>query len=100
MRKVLGTKARPRVSVTRSNRYIRAQAVDDQKGHTIASFSEKNLEDVKGTKSERAFVVGENLAKALKSKKISSVVFDRGGYKYLGRVKALAEGARKGGLKF
>ncbi len=90
---VKGTKSRPRLSVFRSNKYIYAQLIDDIKGETLAAASG-------GAGVAAASEVGGILAgKALKSG-IKKVVFDRGGYKYHGRVKALAEGARKGGLKF
>ena len=97
-----GTKIAPRLSVFRSNRSIYAQIIDDTKGETLVSFSSKKLDSkmVKKTKIEIAELVGEDLAKLAKAKKIVSVVFDRAGYKYHGRVKALAEGARKGGLRF
>jgi large subunit ribosomal protein L18 len=99
--KISGTAKRPRVSVFKSNKDIYAQIIDDVKGHTLASFSSKNIKDTgKKTKTEIAGLVGEALAKSAKAKKITEVVFDRSGFKYHGRVKALAEGARKGGLKF
>lgn len=90
-----------RLSVFRSHRYIYAQIIDDQKGVTLASASEADLKpSKKATKTEQARLVGEALAqKALKAK-IKKVWFDRGRFRYHGRVKALAEGARKGGLKF
>lgn len=89
---------RPRLSVFRSNRAIYAQIIDDTKGATLAFASSKGVK-AKG-KLEVAMAVGETLAqKALKAK-VKKVVFDKGGYKYHGRVKALAEGARKGGLVF
>lgn len=95
--KVFGTSDRPRVSVFRSNKKINVQLIDDEKQVTIDS-SEKG--SIKGkTKTEVAFEVGQDLAKKALGKKIDKVVFDRGGYKYHGRVKALAEGLRKGGLK-
>lgn len=99
--KISGTAKRPRLSVFKSNREIYAQLVDDDKGNTLASFSSKTLKSkAKKTESEVASLVGEGIAKEAKAKKIKSIVFDRSGYKYHGRVKALAEGARKGGLKF
>jgi len=95
---------RPRLSVFRSNRHIFGQIIDDTKGITLVAFSDKVLakinKSLKGTKVEIAGHVGEELAKKAKVKKISKVIFDRGAYKYHGRVKALAEGARKGGLEF
>lgn len=97
--KVRGSKDSPRLSVFRSNRYIFAQAIDDTKGETIASISEKNSKE-KITKSERAKKLGLLFAEKLKKLKINHVIFDRGAFKYHGRVKALAEGLREGGLKF
>ncbi len=100
---MFGTPHRPRISVFRSNKYISTQAVDDEKQISVAGATSKKLlsKETKGkTKLEIAAILGENLAKQLRKKKISAVVFDRGAYKYHGRVKALAEGLRKGGLKF
>ncbi len=99
-----GTSACPRLCVYRSLNNIYAQIIDDVKGVTLASCSTENKE-VKAlikdkTNKEQARIVGEQLAKAAKAKKISTVVFDRGGYLYTGRVKELADGARAGGLKF
>lgn len=90
----------PRLSVFRSNQHIWAQIIDDKHGRTIVSFSTKKLKKEKGTKTEKAFMVGEGLAALALEKKLHHVRFDRGLYLYHGRVKALAEGARKGGLKF
>lgn len=101
--RAFGTKGRPRLSIFRSNKGIYAQIIDDTKGATLVSFSSKKLDTKKigrRSKSEIAQIIGEEFAKLARKKKITSVVFDRGGYKYHGRVKALAEGARKGGLKF
>jgi large subunit ribosomal protein L18 len=95
--KISGTDKRPRLFVFRSNKHIYASLIDDIKGKTILTTCDK---DLKGTKTERAEKIGEILAKEAKVKKITSIVFDRGGYKYHGRVKALAEALRKGGLKF
>ncbi len=91
----------PRLSVFRSNRDIYAQIIDDHDGKTLvqASSKEKSFA-VKGTKSERSVEVGKILAERAKSAGISQVVFDRNGYLYHGRVKALADGAREAGLKF
>lgn len=90
----------PRLSVFRSNKHIYAQVIDDTIGKTLVSVSEKEVEVTKSTKIEKAKVVGQKLAeKALKAK-VKNVVFDKGAYKYHGRVKALAEGAREGGLVF
>ncbi len=96
--KINGTAARPRLIVFRSLQYITAQLIDDENNTTIASASD--MKEKKGTKSERATKVGAEIAKQAKEKKISEVVFDRNGYKYHGRVKALADSAREGGLKF
>jgi large subunit ribosomal protein L18 len=96
--KISGTAARPRLSVFRSNKAIYAQLVDDISGVTLASASD--VKDTKGTNVERAIAVGTALANAAKAKKITTVVFDRGGYLFAGRVKALAEAARAGGLQF
>ena len=89
----------PRLSVFRSNCHIWAQIIDDQHGKTYASASTKTVK-TKGTKSEQSYAVGVALAKLALSKKITLVRFDRGLYRYHGRVKSLAEGARSGGLKF
>ncbi|HEX8924110.1 MAG TPA: 50S ribosomal protein L18 [Patescibacteria group bacterium] len=90
----------PRLSVFRSNRHIWAQIIDDKHGHTLAATSSKAITKFKGTKVEMAQKVGEEIAKIAADKKIIKVRFDRGLYRYHGRVKALAEGARTGGLKF
>lgn len=99
--KVLGTAKQPRLSVFRSNRHIFLQLVDDEKRKTMASSSDLKVKQAKkNTKANAAKEAGKELAKIAKEKKISKVVFDRGGYKYHGRIKAAAEGAREGGLKF
>jgi len=99
--KVRGTAERPRLVVFRSNRGIEAQLVDDEAGRTLASASHLGLKrSFKGDKSEQAAEVGKALAAAAKSAAIETCVFDRGGYLYHGRVKALADAAREGGLKF
>ena len=99
--KVSGTVARPRLVVTRSNRGIVAQLVDDLQGRTLASASWLQVKKTfKGDKKSQAAEVGKLLAESAKQAKIESVVFDRGGYLYHGRVKALADAAREGGLKF
>jgi len=101
--KIKGSKNRPRLSVYRSNKYIYAQLIDDRQGKTLAFVGEKNIKDLKEkkeTKTQRAFAVGEYLASFALRLGIKEVVFDRNGYKFHGRVKALASGARKGGLKF
>ena len=99
--KVSGTSARPRLNVFRSETNIYAQIIDDTKGVTLVSASslEKGF-DGRGNTCEAAEKVGEALAQRAKDKGIDTVVFDRGGYLYHGRVKALAEGARKAGLGF
>ncbi|MBI2103444.1 50S ribosomal protein L18 [Candidatus Woesebacteria bacterium] len=96
--KIVGTKSRPRLSVYRSSKYIYAQLIDDAAGTTLVSASDQELGKVDS--AARAGAVGELLAKKAKAKKISKAIFDRGAYKYHGQVKNLAEGARKGGLKF
>jgi len=98
--KIAGTAERPRLAVFRSNRGIFAQLVDDDSGKTLAGASWVGLEGFEGDKSAQARAVGKALAAAAKKAGIESVVFDRGGYLYHGRVKALAEGAREGGLIF
>ncbi|KKQ67420.1 MAG: 50S ribosomal protein L18 [Candidatus Daviesbacteria bacterium GW2011_GWA2_38_24] len=97
-KKIAGTLERPRLSVFRSSQHIYAQIVDDQKHQTLAAESDLNVKS--GTKKQKAETVGENIAKKALQKKIKSVVFDRGSFRYHGRVAALAEGARKGGLEF
>jgi large subunit ribosomal protein L18 len=90
----------PRLSVFRSNQHIWAQIIDDKHGKTLVSASTKTVKDAKGTKSDKATIVGQEIAKLAIEKKIINVRFDRGLYRYHGRVKALAQGARDGGLKF
>lgn len=100
VRSVISGKAdAPRISVFRSGKNIYAQLIDDKAGKTILSASSKEIKTA-GKKTEVALEVGKLLAKKATEKNISKAVFDRGGYKYHGRVKALAEGAREGGLKF
>ena len=100
-KRLKGIPERPRLSVYRSNRDIYVQVIDDLNGHTLVmvSSNEKGLAS-KGTKIEKSKAVGEELAKRAAEKGITQVVFDRGGFLYHGRVKALADGAREGGLKF
>lgn len=93
-KKISGTADKPRLCVFRSNKHTYAQLIDDQKAEVMLSTNDFGM---KGTKKERAFKVGQSIAKEAKVKK---VVFDRAGYKFHGRVKAVAEGAREGGLKF
>lgn len=100
-RKIKGTAERPRLSIFRSNREIYCQVIDDVKGHTLASASSREAgvpDNVKPV--EKAKAVGKLIADRARAENIESVVFDRGGYLYHGRVKALADGAREGGLKF
>jgi large subunit ribosomal protein L18 len=99
--KVIGSAERPRLVVFRSNRGIEAQLVDDLEGKTLAAASWLQLKkSFKGSKSEQAAEVGKLLAANAKKANVETVVFDRGGYLYHGRVKALADAAREGGLKF
>lgn len=98
-KKISGTAERPRLNVFRSNKGIFAQLIDDLAGHTLAAASTKEVTSG-GTKSEKSKAVGALLAEKAKAAGISVVVFDRGGYLYHGRVKALADGAREGGLEF
>jgi large subunit ribosomal protein L18 len=95
---IVGTDARPRLSVFRSNKFIYAQVIDDAKSVTLAAASDAGI--AKGTKVEKAKQVGMLVAEAAKKAKITKVVFDRGGFLYKGRVQALADGAREGGLEF
>jgi len=100
-RRIFGTAERPRLVVFRSNRGIQAQLVDDVEAKTLASANHTQLKKTfKGTKSEQAAEVGKLLAASAQKAGIETVVFDRGGYLYHGRVKALADAAREGGLKF
>lgn len=102
-RDVAGTPRRPRLSVFRSLNHIYAQLIDDTSGATLAAASTNEPEiraDLAGPKRARALVVGRKLAERARGKGIEAVVFDRGGYVYHGRVRALAEGAREGGLQF
>ncbi len=98
--KVRGSAERPRLSVYRSNRGLFAQLIDDEAGHTIAqaSWTEGDLRELTG--SERAKKAGELIAQRAKEAGVQTCVFDRGGYRYHGRVAALADGAREGGLEF
>jgi large subunit ribosomal protein L18 len=97
--KIAGTEARPRLVVFRAHQHIYAQIVDDTSGKTLAAASDMQLKS-KASKAEKAAAVGELIAKKAAEKNISAVVFDRGGFKYHGRVKALADPARQAGLKF
>lgn len=100
--RVSGTAQKPRLSVYRSNSDIYAQLIDDATGTTIAAASsrEKEIAAIAGNKVEKSVVVGKSIAQKALALGVSACVFDRGGYLYHGRVKALAEGAREGGLKF
>ena len=104
-KKIFGTPEKPRLTVYRSNKQIYAQVVDDTKGTTIVSASTSSkeiLDDIKNAKGKvaQSKFVGTLIARFAKEKGVSTVLFDRGGYRYHGRVKAVAEGAREGGLKF
>ena len=96
--KISGTTMRPRLSVFRSSKHMYAQIIDDSNGKTLVGMSDAKTDGK--NKNERAEKLGEMIAKAATDKKITKVVFDRGGHAYIGRVKALAEGARKAGLQF
>jgi large subunit ribosomal protein L18 len=98
--KIVGTAERPRLAVHRSNLGITAQLTDDQAGRTLAAATWQQLKKFNGSKSDQAKEVGKLLAANAKQAGIAACVFDRGGYLYHGRVKALADGAREGGLKF
>ena len=96
--KINGTASRPRLSVFRSNKFIYAQVIDDTTGKTLLQASDIKM--TKGTKSERAKEVGKSISALCLTAKINQVVFDRNGFKYIGRVKTVADEARAGGLKF
>ena len=98
--KIEGTDTRPRLSIDRTNSNIYAQVIDDTKGKTVFGMSLKSLEKTVGTKSEKAKALGVKFAEEAKKHKINKVVFDKGAYKYHGRIKAFADGAREGGLDF
>jgi large subunit ribosomal protein L18 len=103
--KVRGTTARPRLNVFRSSAHIYAQVIDDDRGHTVAAASDLETEvrertGAEATKSERARIVGTLIAERAKAAGIDAIVFDRGGFLYHGRVKAVADGAREAGLAF
>ena len=101
-KRITGTSERPRLVVTRSARHLVAEIVDDYKGHTLASAStmEKDLRAASADKTKKARTVGQLVADRAKAQGITTVVFDRGGNRYTGRVAALAEGARENGLDF
>ena len=96
--KIFGTAERPRVSVFRSNRYLHAQLIDDEKGHTLVSASSRGLNAKKGKKTDQAREVGRMLAEAAKKIGLARAVFDKGAYRYHGRVRAVAEALREGGI--
>ncbi|MFH1610820.1 MAG: 50S ribosomal protein L18 [Patescibacteria group bacterium] len=98
--KFSGTSKRPRLSVFRSLKNINLQLIDDSASKTLVSVDQRELKLEKKNKTEIAFEVGKKMAEKALEKKITECVFDRSGYKYHGRVKAVAEGAREGGLKF
>jgi len=97
---ISGTSQRPRLSVFKSNKAIYAQIIDDSKGHTVASASSYELGTKNNPNIEVSKNVGIKIAEKAKESGVDAIVFDRGGYQYHGKVKALAEGAREGGLKF
>jgi large subunit ribosomal protein L18 len=97
--KILGTLERPRLTVFKSNQHIYAQVIDDATGKTLASSSDFEIKG-KMNKTEASVKVGEVLAKKALAKKVKRIIFDRNGFMYHGRIKAVAEGARKGGLVF
>lgn len=95
--KISGTAERPRVSLFKSNQHVYAQAIDDVSGKTLAAVNDAQIK--KGAKADRALAAGKKLAELLTKKDIKTVVFDVGGFRYHGRVKAVAEGLREGGIK-
>ena len=98
--RVRGSEARVRLSVSRSLQHLYAQLINDDSGRTLAAVHDSEIKDAKLTKTERALAVGKLLAAKAVKQGINKVVFDRGGFRYHGRVKAVAEGARAGGLQF
>lgn len=98
--KISGSAQRPRLAVKITNQHVLAQLIDDQAGKTLAYATTVRAKEAKGTLTEKAAWVGDQVAEAAKKHKIKAVVFDRGGRIYHGRLKALAEAARKGGLEF
>lgn len=99
-KRLSGTAGRPRLNVFRSSRFTYAQVIDDEKGHTLAAASSRELPRDAYVKTQAAKEVGRLVAERAKAKGVKSVVFDRGGYQYHGRVQALADGAREEGLEF
>ncbi len=105
--KIVGTAERPRLCVFRSNKHIYANLINDEKGQTLLTASDKEIKKIKSEEDKKmsgkiaiSYKVGELIAQKALKNKIGKIIFDRGGYKYHGRVKALADGTRKGGLKF
>ncbi len=98
--KISGTASKPRLSVFRSNKGFFLQLIDDENGNTLVSADIKEMKSGKGAGMDRAFELGKILAKKALEKKIKEAVFDKGSYRYHGKVKAIAEGAREGGLEF
>ena len=98
--KIAGTELRPRITVFRSNQHLSAQLINDDAGTVLAAVSDRDVKNVKAKPVEKAKEIGILLARKATEISISKAVFDRGGYKYHGNVKALAEGAREGGLEF
>lgn len=103
-KKIVGTAQRPRLSIFKSNKHIYVQLIDDELGKTLVALSDKKLESQKSaeklTKLKKAELLGEKLAHAAEHKKLKEIVFDRSGYRYHGRVRGVAQGARKGGMSF
>lgn len=97
---IRGSKQRPRLAVYRSDKHVFVQLIDDVSGKTIIGFSDISVKGKKMTKSDRSFSAGKLMAEKAIAQKIKKVVFDRGGYRYQGRVQKVAEGAREGGLEF
>lgn len=91
---------RPRLHVYRSNQHLSAQIIDDLKGKTLVSVNEGEIKDIQGTKTQKAVILGDLIGKKAKTKKITQVCFDRGHYRYHGRIEAFASAARKAGLSF
>lgn len=98
--RMFGTAKAPRLNIFKSAKHIYAQLINDDSGKTLASVSDAELKKAKMVKTEKAKEVGKLIAEKAKGLKVEKVVFDRGGFKYHGRIKAVAEGAREGGLKF
>lgn len=99
-KKLRSVSDKPRLSVHRTNKFIYIQIIDDKSGKTLLSASEKLVKEAKGTKTDRAKALGITVGKMALEKKIKTVIFDKGSYTYHGRVKAVADGAREGGLTF